>query len=77
MASMEPTASEAATEQDVAPETPAPVDAPAAYVISRELAQATLNYLAAQPYREVFALVQGFETLEPLPTADSDRNGND
>jgi hypothetical protein len=33
----------------------------------RELAQATLDYLAAQPYREVFALIQGFESLEPLP----------
>jgi hypothetical protein len=40
--------------------------APAAYVIPRDLAQATLNYLAAQPYREVFALVQAFEALEPF-----------
>lgn len=40
---------------------------PAAYVIPRELAQATLNYLAAQPYREVFPLVQALEALEPLP----------
>jgi hypothetical protein len=40
---------------------------PAAYVIPRELAQATLNYLAAQPYREVFALVRAFESLEPAP----------
>jgi hypothetical protein len=39
---------------------------PDAYVIPRELAQATLNYLAAQPYREVFTLVAAFEALEPL-----------
>ena len=40
--------------------------APEAYVIPRALAQAALDYLAAQPYREVFALVRGFESLEPL-----------
>ena len=39
---------------------------PEAYVIPRALAQATLEYLAAQPYREVFPLVRGFESLEPL-----------
>ena len=39
---------------------------PEAYVIPADLAQATLNYLAAQPYREVFTLVQAFEALEPL-----------
>jgi hypothetical protein len=38
---------------------------PRAYVIPRALAQATLDYLASQPYREVFALVQAFEALEP------------
>ena len=46
--------------------TPAP-ELPDAFVIPRALAQATLEYLAAQPYREVFVLVRGFETLEPLP----------
>jgi hypothetical protein len=40
---------------------------PDAYVIPRALAQATLDYLAMQPYREVFALVRGFEGLEPVP----------
>jgi hypothetical protein len=44
-----------------------PVSAPAeSYVIPRALAQATLEYLASQPYREVFALVQAFELLEPF-----------
>ena len=38
-----------------------------AFVIPRALAQATLDYLATQPYREVFALVRAFEALEPLP----------
>jgi hypothetical protein len=47
-------------------------EAPDVYLIPAALAQATLNYLAAQPYREVFALVRGFETLEPVPPA-SDR----
>jgi hypothetical protein len=50
-------------------------EAPDAYVISRDLAQATLNYLAAQPYREVFALVQGFETLEAIQKLEPDANG--
>jgi hypothetical protein len=40
---------------------------PEAYVIPRVLAQATLDYLASQPYREVFGLVRGFESLQPLP----------
>ena len=44
----------------------APVALPEAYVIPRALAQATLDYLAVQPYREVFSLVQAFEALEPL-----------
>lgn len=44
---------------------------PEAYVIPRALAQATLEYLAAQPYREVFALVRGFESLEPAPDDES------
>ena len=54
---------------DDAPAAPAApgVPTPEAYVIPADLAQATLNYLAAQPYREVFALVKGFESLEPLP----------
>lgn len=47
--------------------------APEAYVIPRALAQATLEYLAAQPYREVFALVRGFEALEPLVPRDQPR----
>jgi hypothetical protein len=42
-------------------------EVPEAYIIPRALAQATLDYLAAQPYRQVFALVQAFEALEPLP----------
>jgi hypothetical protein len=46
------------------------ITGPEAYVIPAALAQATLNYLAAQPYREVFTLVQGFESLEPLPSQD-------
>ena len=49
---------------------------PEAYVIPAALAQATLNYLAAQPYREVFALVQGFESLEPLPPPARDGSAN-
>jgi hypothetical protein len=36
-----------------------------AYVISRALAQATVDYLATRPYREVFTLIRGFEALEP------------
>ena len=38
---------------------------PEAYLISRALAQATLDYLSVQPYREVFALVAAFQTLPP------------
>ena len=44
---------------------------PEAYVIPRGLAQATIDYLALRPYAEVFALVRGFEALEPLPPAGS------
>jgi hypothetical protein len=55
--------------------TPEPTG-PEAYVIPAALAQATLNYLAAQPYREVFALVQGFESLEPLPPSARDASAN-
>lgn len=47
---------------------------PDAYLIPRALAQATLEYLAAQPYREVFALIRGFESLEPAPD-DATRDG--
>jgi hypothetical protein len=50
-----------------------PVEPPEAYVIPRALAQATLDYLATHPYREVFALVRAFESLEPLPPRDPDR----
>ena len=53
-----------------APAAPAEAQGPEAYVIPAALAQATLNYLATQPYREVFALVQGFEALEPLRPGD-------
>jgi hypothetical protein len=60
------------TEAGVIPEG---LGAPAAFVIPRELAQATLNYLAAQPYREVYALVQAFEALEPA-RPDSGVNGD-
>lgn len=56
-----------------APQPPAgPAGLPDAYVIPRALAQATLDYLAAQPYREVYALVRGFEALEPAPDAPGD-----
>jgi hypothetical protein len=59
------------TEANDKPDLPAAAETdseqPEAFVIPRELAQATLNYLAAQPYREVFPLVQAFESLEPLP----------
>ena len=41
---------------------------PEAFVIPRELAQATLDYLAMRPYREVFPLIRAFEELEPLPS---------
>ena len=41
-------------------------DLPDAYVIPTALAQATLDYLASRPYREVYALVQAFEVLEPV-----------
>jgi hypothetical protein len=41
-----------------------------AFVIPHVLAQATLDYLASQPYREVFALIRGFESLEPLNAPD-------
>jgi hypothetical protein len=42
-------------------------EAPQAFVIPRALAQATLDYLASQPYRDVYPLVRGFEALEPIP----------
>jgi hypothetical protein len=60
------TADEAASVDPIVGD-PSQAGGPEAFVIPRALAQATLNYLAAQPYREVFALVQGFESLEPLP----------
>ena len=51
--------------------TPAPdsgdtVPPDALYAIPRSLAQATLDYLSMQPYREVYALVRGFEALERI-----------
>jgi hypothetical protein len=46
-------------------------DRPDAYVISHPLAQATLDYLASRPYREVYQLVRAFEALEPLPTSET------
>ncbi|HEX8066708.1 MAG TPA: hypothetical protein VF520_09305 [Thermoleophilaceae bacterium] len=56
----------AAAEQDGPTGAAAGEAAPAAYAIPHALAQATLDYLASRPYREVFALVRGFESLEPL-----------
>jgi hypothetical protein len=51
--------------------TPAPdgddaVPPDAVYAIPRSLAQATVDYLSMQPYREVYALVRGFEALERI-----------
>jgi hypothetical protein len=46
-------------------------DRPDAYVISHPLAQATLDYLASRPYREVYQLVRAFEALEPVPTSEA------
>jgi hypothetical protein len=46
------------------------LDRPEAFAIPHLLAQATLDYLASRPYREVYQLVQAFEALEPLPAAD-------
>jgi hypothetical protein len=66
-------ASDPAEEAGATDEPAAGAPLPAAYVIPRELAQATLNYLAAQPYREVFALVAAFEALEPLSEATDSR----
>lgn len=44
------------------------------YVISQELAQALLNYLAQRPYAEVFELVAAVQALpeaeEALPEAE-------
>jgi hypothetical protein len=47
------------------------VERPEAYVIPHAVAQATLDYLAAQPYREVYQLVRAFEALEPVPGSES------
>jgi hypothetical protein len=79
MASPDPTSANPVPEQEAADVEAAAslADTPEAYAIPRELAQATLNYLAAQPYREVFALVQGFEALEPLPKSAPSRNGSE
>ena len=43
---------------------------PEAYMIPRALAQATVDYLAMRPYAEVFALIRGFEALEPVAPPD-------
>ena len=51
------------------------VEPPQAFVIPSALAQATLDYLALQPYREVYALVRGFEALEPLQGGDEAQDG--
>lgn len=37
------------------------------YLISKELAQAILDYLVAHPYREVVTLVQALQQLKPAP----------
>ena len=60
---------DASTEAPQGGQVPGGADGFEAFAIPRALAQATLDYLAAQPYREVFALVRGFEALEPLPPA--------
>jgi len=39
-------------------------------MIPRALAQATVDYLAMRPYAEVFALIRGFEALEPVAPPD-------
>ena len=69
MSSTPNTNDRAAADADEAPAEGADVGATVAdaYVIPRALAQATVDYLAMQPYREVYALVRGFEALEPLP----------
>ncbi len=36
------------------------------FVISQELAQGVLNYLATQPYAQVFQLIQGLQNLQEV-----------
>lgn len=44
-----------------------PTPAASAFIISADLANATLNYLIDQPYRQVAQLVAGFTGLVPVP----------
>jgi hypothetical protein len=37
------------------------------FVIGEKLAQAILEYLASQPYREVFGLIAALQRVEELP----------
>lgn len=37
------------------------------FIIPKELAQAILDYLAQHPYREVAAMVQAMQQLNPHP----------
>lgn len=34
------------------------------YILSLELGQATLEYLASKPYKEVFQIISGFQNLK-------------
>jgi hypothetical protein len=52
---------------------PETLERPDAYVIPMPLAQATLDYLAMRPYREVYQLVRAFESLEPLTEVQEDQ----
>lgn len=41
-------------------------DQPETYLISRELAQQTVNYLGSRPWHEVAGLMSGMLSLEPV-----------